>query len=128
MISFGHLQLQRIQLWGQRGFAFSALFLPAMLALAQQTSEAVPPSLPAEISKGSSALTSPDKKEAPAGNGPDLRAHPSPAAAANAQRAARQSDAPSVVERKDSGVSARDPITRPKRVTPPPRSSPAPSP
>ena len=115
-ISFEHLQGQRTQSWGQHGCAFSVLFLPAVLALAQQPAEVVPPSVPAEISKGSPALASPDAKGGPASRGPQLQTHPSPAAAANAQRAAREPDAPSVVERQDSGDAVREPIARPKRA------------
>ena len=117
----------RTRPWAQHGFACSVLFLPAVLALAQQPAEVVPPSLPAEISKDS-ALASPDAKGGPASSGPQLQTHPSPAAAANAQRAAREPDARSVAERQDAGDAVRESVARPKRVTPPRRSSPAPSP
>ena len=121
-ISFEHLQFQRFQSWGQHGFAFSVLCLPAVLAFAQQPAEIAPTSLPAEISKGSPALPSPDAKRSPAFSGPRLQTHPSPAAAANAQRAAREADAPSVTERQVSGDTVQEPAARPKRVNPSPRS------
>ena len=134
MISFGHLQFQRdrpswaLGQWGQHGLAFSALFLAATLAVAQQAAEAVLPSQPAEISKGSPVPAPPDGKGAAPSSKPLLQTHPSPAAAANAQRAARQSNDASIPEREDPGSTALEPANRPIRATPPPRSSPEPSP
>jgi len=128
MISFAHLQVQRDRPWGPYGLALYALFLTAALAFAQQPADVVPPSQPAEISKDSPALAPPDAKGDPASSAPPLQTHPSPAAAAAAQRAARQPDDPSATERQDPDVTAREPAARPKRFTPPLRSSPAPSP
>ena len=127
-INFDQLQLRRTRAGGQHRFALAILSLPAVLALAQQPAEVVPPSLPAEISKGSPALASPAAKGGPAASGPQLQTHPSSAAAANAQRAARDPDASSVADRQDSSDAVREPVAQPKEVKPSPRSSPAPPP
>jgi len=119
-------QLRRARSWGPHGLACSALLLclPGAVALAQRPVEAVPPPVPAEILKSAP----PDTKGAPASSGAQLETHPSPAAAANAQRAAREPDARSGAEPQESGDAVRAPVARPKSVTPPPRSSPAPAP
>lgn len=131
MIGFWHLQFRHDRptfgQWGQRGLAFSALFLAAALAFAQQPAETVSPSQPAEISKGAPALVPADGKGASPSGGPPLQTHPSPAAAANAQNAARQPDDSSAPERKDPSFTARYPADRSKGAVPS-QSSPAPSP
>ena len=131
-ISFGHHRYQREWPWTRHGLAlltlFLTLFFAATFAFAQQAPDAVAPTPPAEISKGSPpAMAQPDSKGAAASSGPSLQTHPSPAANANAQRAARQPGQASASGSEDAAT-AQDPAAQPKRATPQPRLSPAQSP